>query len=143
MTGNEYKEIIDSFHVETNPLYQPTATTTYCNVFAQDVIAACGAALPSGLCGEMLSVLRNGYLLWRPVLYATAQESANSGYPTVAITYDHVAVVRPNDDGSTPSSLSQVRITQAGRTLLNNSTLNYGWPPDRLGEIQFYSFGVQ
>ena len=142
MTGSQYKAIIDSFHVETNSKYQPTETITYCNIFAQDVMNVCGTPLPDGICREMISILWNGYLLWREVTYQNAQGNANSGYPTVAITPDHIAVVRPNDDGSIPNSLREVRITQAGRTLLNNSTLNYGWPPDRLDEIRFFSWGV-
>ena len=142
MTGNQYKAIIDSFHVETNPKYQPSGSTTYCNIFAQDVMDECGTPLPSGVCATMLNQLESGSSSWGSVTYQNAQVRANNGYPTIAITSDHVAVVRPNEDGSTPTSRREVRITQAGRTLLNNSTLNYGWPPARLNEIVFYSWGA-
>ena len=95
MTGNQYKAIIDSFHVETNPKYQPSGSTTYCNIFAQDVMDECGTPLPSGVCATMLNQLESGYSSWGSVTYQNAQVRANNGYPTIAITSDHVAVVRP------------------------------------------------
>jgi len=140
MTGDEYKEIIDGFDVENNPKYQKHDGLTFCNIFAQDVAAACGYPLPSGVCATMLDNLwGNKWSPWYSVTFDEAQVRANDGHPTIAITSDHVAIVRPNDDGSRPTERKQVRITQAGASLLNDSTLNYGWYPSQLDTIRFYS----
>ena len=141
MTGNEYRQIIDSFDVENSPKYQKRGHVTYCNVFAQDVASKCNAPLPDGLCSNMLDKLSgNKFPRWYSVTYAEAQRRANEGCPTIAITPDHIAMVRPNGDGSIPAFRREVRITQAGNTVLNDATLNYGWPPERLEEIRFYSW---
>lgn len=102
--------------------------------------AACGTPLPTGLCQNMLdSLYGNSFPQWYSVGFTGAQAQANNGLPAIAITYDHVAIVRPND-GTVPSEVKYVRITQAGNTLLNDSTIAWGWPADRHSEIKFYSW---
>ena len=89
--------------------------------------AACGTPLPTGLCQNMLdSLYGNSFPQWYSVGFTGAQAQAN-------------AIVRPND-GSVPSEVKYVRITQAGNTLLNDSTIAWGWPADRHSEIKFYSW---
>lgn len=140
MTGNDYKRIIDGFDVEHNSNYQPSGETTYCNIFAQDVAEACGTPLPTGGCTAMRnSLAHNQFPKWYSVTYAQAQSRANDGTPGIAITYNHIAIVRPND-GSVPASVGKVRITQAGGTCYNDTTLSYGWRSSRYYEIRFYSW---
>lgn len=140
MTGNEYKNIIDGFDVENNADYQPSGGDTYCNFFAQDVASACNTPLPTGLCSSMFNSLwGNSFPKWYSVDYLDAQSRANQGFPTIAITSDHVAVVRPND-GTAPTAVKNVAITQAGATLLNNSTIAWGWPAASHPSIRFYSW---
>ena len=68
-----------------------------------------------------------------------AQQRANNGAPTIAITDDHIAIVRPND-GAVPADVGKVRITQAGAKCYNDTTLSYGWGKDRRDEVKFYSW---
>ena len=144
LTANEYKEIIDSFDVENNPKYQ-NDEYTYCNVFAYDVSVACETPLPYGTCAYMLSHLTgNNWPDWYSVDFLNAQQRANMGRPTIAITSSHVAVVRPSESEIDPDTFTKrdVCITQAGRSLLAASTLNYGWSPstEEWNEIRFYSW---
>ena len=71
--------------------------------------------------------------------YEQALSRANEGAPGIAITYDHIAMVRPND-GSVPASVGKVRIAQAGAKCYNDTTLSYGWRSSRYDEIRFYSW---
>lgn len=140
MTGNQYKEIINSFNVESNSKYQPSGGNTYCNIFAQDVAAECGTPLPTGGCTAMRdSLAHNQFPKWYSVTYTQAQSRANDGAPGIGITYDHVVIIRPNG-GSVPSSVGQVRIAQAGATCYNDTTLSYAWGKDRRDEVRFYSW---
>lgn len=140
MTGTEYANIIDGFNVETNPNYLPHNDATYCNVFAQDVADACNTPLPSGGCRSMREQLaHNQFPKWYSVTFQQAQLRANDGAPGIAITEDHIAMVRPND-GSTPGSIGEVRIAQAGGTCYNNTTLNMGWRSEFFDDIRFYSW---
>lgn len=140
MTGSDYSNKIDSFKVESNSKYQPSGETTYCNIFAQDVATDCGTPLPTGGCTAMRnSLAHNQFPKWYSVTYAQAQSRANDGAPGIAITEDHIAIVRPND-GSVPASVGKVRIAQAGATCYNDTTLSYGWRTSRYDEIRFYSW---
>jgi len=138
-TGASYKQTIDSFKVETNSKYLKSGSTMYCNVFAQDVMKELSASLPTGNCNSILTSLTSGFSKWtNTTSYATAQSKANSGKPTVAITHDHIAVVRPHD--TAPTAIGQVRITQAGGTNYNNTTLSWGWASNRHSEVKFYYY---
>ena len=140
MTGNDYANIIDDFDVENNPDYQPRNGNTYCNIFAQDVAEACGTPLPTGGCTSMRNQLSgNQFPKWYSVTYQQAQSRANDGAPAIAITYDHIAIVRPND-GTVPSAVGKVSIAQAGATCYNDTTIVYGWRKSRHSEIRFYSW---
>lgn len=139
MTGNEYASIIDDFDVENNSKYLP-GTYTYCNIFAQDVAEACGIPLPTGGCTSMRNQLaHNQFPKWYSVTYEQAQSRANNGAPGIVITYDLIAMVRPND-GSVPASVGKVRIAQAGAKCYNDTTLSYGWNKSRYDAIRFYSW---
>lgn len=139
MTGKEYKDIIDSFDVENNSKYQP-GRYTYCNIFAQDVADECGTPLPTGGTSAMRdSLAHNAFPKWYSVTYEQAQSRANDGAPGIGITRDHIVIIRPND-GSVPSSVGEVRITQAGSTCYNDTALKYAWKKDRFSEIRFYSW---
>lgn len=140
MTGTQYKNIIDSFDVENNSKYQPSGGLTYCNIFAQDVAEACDAPLPSGGCTAMRNSLSgNSFPKWWSVTYKQAQSRANDGAPSIGITPGHIVIVRPND-GSVPSAVGQVRITQAGGTCYNDTTLSWAWSAEDRDDIRFYSW---
>ena len=141
MTREAYMNIIDSFDVENNPKYQPSGNTTYCNIFAQDVAKTCGTPLPTGGCENMRGSLEhNKFPKWYSVDFQLAQERANEGESTIGITIDHVVIVRPNADDSIPDSIGDVRITQAGGTCYNDTTLSMAWRKSRWDEIRFYSW---
>lgn len=143
MTGNEYAAIIDGFNVEDpESKYQPieATKTTYCNIFAQDVAKACNTPLPTGRCSTMRDALaHNQFPKWWSVTFEQVQARANEGAPGIAITSDHIAMVRPND-GSVPADKGKVRIAQAGGTCYNDTTLSKGWKKTRYDEIRFYSW---
>jgi hypothetical protein len=137
-----YDAAIDALKVETNPAYQPSGGTTYCNVFAQDVMksSTLNASLPTGNCSSMLSSLTgNNFKPWYSVDYKEAQNRANSGYPTIGITSDHIVVVRPNG-GTAITELKQVTIAQAGAVCYNKKTINYAWTAAALPNVKFYSY---
>ena len=134
-----YINKIDNFSVENYPI---DSEGSHCSNFAWDVMNACGTMLPEGSCRVMLQSLNtNSFARWRRINgsldYKTAQSSANQGYPTIAIEESHVSVVRPND-GSSPASILDVAIAQAGSELLQNSTIRYGWSSSLIDSIEFY-----
>ncbi|KAF5065278.1 hypothetical protein [Oscillibacter sp.] len=140
MTAKAYKDIINGFDVEHNSTYLPHGGNTYCNIFAQDVAEACGTPLPTGGCTAMRNALaHNQFPKWYSVTFDQAQSRANDGVPGIAITYDHIAIIRPND-GSVPATKGKVHIAQAGATCYNDTTLSYGWKSARWDEIRFYSW---
>lgn len=145
MTASEYLDII----TEVNPYnYEKDEKYSYCNEFAFDVMKECGTPLPdktqdpgvAAVCEEMQNKLRgNNYGRWREITFDEAQIRANNGGPAIAITHDHVAVVRPY--GSfVPSSIGKVRIAQAGDTCYLDTSLEYGWQSNRFPEIEFYAW---
>ena len=133
-----YQSVIDSFNVTTNSKYQPAADgTTYCNVFAQDVMKALNTPLPSDNCQTMLNALRSGYSKWEKVSAVQAQNNANAGKSTVGITYDHIVVVYP---GHTATSVDEGYMSRAGYKCFNNTRITYAWTRDRLSEVEFYTY---
>lgn len=133
-----YKSVIDSFNVETNPKYQPTSTATYCNIYAQDVMAALGTPLPSGRCVNMLASLRAGYGNWKKVGVSEAQAGAIAGRSTIAITSDHIAIIYPHT-GIFATTIGQMYISMAGYDCFNNKEMVWAWSEDRWDEIEFYA----
>ena len=79
----------------------------------------------------------------------TTQKNANEGIPTIALTAitqnansnDYVAVVTPND-GSIPTRVNDVRLSQAGASTYYDAPLSSCWS-ERQGHfeyIMFYSY---
>ncbi|MCL9662049.1 hypothetical protein L2089_23420, partial [Paenibacillus hunanensis] len=106
-SASTYAAAIDALQVETNSKYQPRSGTTYCNIFAQDVMksASISTPLPTGTANAMADALYgNGTPGWYSVNFSTAQQRANSGYPTIGIRkesgHGHVVVVRPKGSGA-------------------------------------------
>ena len=136
-----YTKAITDLKVETANKYQKNGSTTYCNIFAQDVMnsSTISSPLPSGTCATMLNSLSgNAYPPWNSVDYISAQIRANAGYPTIGITSDHVVVVRPNG-GTSVGSIDNIQIAQAGSTNYENTTLNYAWVKADRPNVKFYS----
>lgn len=146
-----YNTLINQFKVETNPRYKPVRRTdrlsTWCNIFAADVMSACNAPLthwvgPDGkpLTSAQAKKIKGAYECgvrshlawlkkygvkkygWKQVSAAEAQKRANAGYPTIVLnsTATHIAVVRP-ESNTVKFSRNNVVIAQAG--LYN---VNYG-----------------
>ena len=135
---SNYKAVIDSFHVETNPTYQPTSSATYCNYYAQDVMETLGTPLPSGRCVDMLASLRAGYGDWKKVGVSEAQAGAIAGRSTIAITSDHIAVIYPHT-GIFATSVGQMYMSMAGYHCYNDEQMVWDWTEDRWNEIEFYA----
>lgn len=151
ISKSNYKSAIDGLNVATNSTYQPSGGNTYCNYFAQDVMNGYGYDLPSGTCKSIFeSLYGNGHANYKSVSFSEAQSRANQGYPTVAITSgkasnspdssmpEHIAVVYPN--GTTASSVSDVRVSQAGADCFNNKKISYSWKSADLSKVKFYSW---
>lgn len=125
---------------------------TRCNHYAYYAMLECDAPLPlradgtPAVCKDILSALSSGFEKWRVIdmdkAYEEAQARANHGYPTIALEEGHVAVVRPNDDGSIPSSKANVRISQAGAYIFDDGSLSQGWSVtgSAYNRIQFFSW---
>ena len=150
MTRDLYRRIIESFTVGTGTPYYPGKT---CNIFAADVCDVLQTPLPrtsDGLaytCANILPALKDNYLSWRPSGisesnkakdFKSAQRAANTGRTAVAITYDHIAIVRPSPNGSIPNNINDVCIAQAGANPDTDTTIAWGWNSSRHDEIEFY-----
>ncbi|MEC0236761.1 hypothetical protein P4H71_20800 [Paenibacillus kribbensis] len=140
-SASTYESVIDDFKVETNRKYSSVGGTK-CNIFAQDVMSAMSADLPSGLANQMAdALLGNKTPGWYSVTFQDAQKRANLGYPTVGIRkaegHGHVVVVRPK--GSSITILKEVKIAQAGTKNYNSNTINYSWVAADLPGVKFYT----
>ncbi len=134
-----YKSVIDSFNVTTNAKYQPVNGTTFCNIFAQDVMNAMGEALPTGGCTSMLNYLSSNVdAHWRSVSAVDAQARANAGYGTIGITSDHVVVIYPH--GNTATTVSDLYMSMAGYACFNDTRITYAWTSANLPSVKFYSY---
>ena len=140
-----YREVIESFNVETTSRYKAKDGKTYCNIFAWDVTCAMNAEIPhivdSNREKPLESVNETGanyqrannmydWLAkygsnyeWRRVTQDEAVKRANQGYPTVVIWKNsdaekpgHIAMVAPQKPGDTA-----VKTAQAG-----SKNYNYG-----------------
>lgn len=142
-SSSKYSSVIDNFNVDgKHSKYQPKNGTTYCNIFAQDVMRAMGVDFPTGTANKIAdSLYGNGFSPWYSVDFKDAQKRANEGHPTVAIKkasgHGHVAVVRPK--GSSVTNRKYVQIAQAGTTCYNSTTLNYAWNKADLPSVKFYT----
>ncbi len=135
-----YQSIIDSFDVENNPDYQPQdgGKKTFCNIFAQKVMAAMDEPLPGGLCDAMYSRLQSGYSHWKPVGALQAQDRANEDYGTIGITTNHVVVIYPTDESV--SDRDDIHMSMAGYACFNNRTITLAWDADHINSVKYYSY---
>lgn len=148
---NRITEAVRPYEPRFQPYYdQDGNRVTLCNHYAYYAMEECNTPLPArssdgapAVCEEMLTRLTNGFGNWSLIsmtnAYEEAQARANNGYPTIALDTGHVAVVRPNSDGSLPSSKAQVRISQAGSSIFDDGTLVQGWG-NNYNAVQFFSW---
>jgi hypothetical protein len=154
---SNYKSKIDGLNVTTTPKYQPAGpptNTTYCNVFANDVMNGYGYPLPAGGVGNCATIFDGLYgnidAHWKSVSYTDAQSRANSGYPTIGITSgnathsadttmpEHIVVVYPS--GHTPSSVADMDMSLAGYACFNDAKINQAWNSTDRPKVRFYSY---
>jgi len=128
-----YRTIIDHFNV-VDPLnlrFQSSGDTTYCNIFVWDVTRAMNVEIPRWIDGVktwtnsiydwLIDPEQGQYLGWESVPAYAAQEVANEGYPSLAITeprlgrLGHVAMVIPGE-GEIIGSTFYPMCAQAGKT---------------------------
>ncbi len=152
-----YEDVINQFAVGNNPRYAPDKWT-YCNTFAGDVARAMGHPFPTkaewGLnprdratiampdlwryFTDPKAPIRAAEQGWREIRVDNLQELeryVNSGKMAVAVTSDHIAVIRPNQR---ITDLAHIRIAQAGATNANNIPLVRGFGQKRLGQIRIF-----
>lgn len=142
-SASTYSAAIDALKVETNSKYQPSAGTTYCNIFVQDVMksSSMNTSFPSGSANDIAGALSNSTQGWYSVTFSVAQTRANSGYPTVGVLkatgHGHIVVVRPK--GSAITALKEVQVAQAGTKNYNSTTINWSWTASDLPNVKFYT----
>ncbi len=118
--AQNYNKIIDQFNVETNKRYKISGKSTWCNIYAWDVMRAMNVPFSHWVyngkpltynearktkgayecnVSEHLRWLKNygSKYKWRKISAAEAQKRANQGYPTIVLDIggEHIAVVRP------------------------------------------------
>ena len=140
-----YNATIDKVNVYN---YTKKGGTTYCNIFVQDVMDAMGlknfyTKQRANATYQWLNSTGKNSKGWKLISAYTAQQRANSGYPTLVIWYNtkgdpgHVALVRPetsnypyNKGGKGPV------IANAGA-----STFAYGYVKDGFGSrtVQYWT----
>ena len=78
----------------------------------------------------------------RPEDFALLLQHVRSGRPALASTSDHVAVVRPDQAGSTTSwdQAGELIIAQAGGKNFSRGTLANGWGNSRVNQVQFFVY---
>jgi hypothetical protein len=145
-----YQSIIDSLKVTTATKYQELPDgTTFCNVFAQDVMNAMSEPLPGGNCKAMLqSLTANQYPHWRPVGSLQAQDRAKAGYGSIGITYftrtsdgrviNHVVVIYPTTE--TVTTRNDIHMSMAGDTNYNNRKITLAWETQDIDKVQYFSY---
>jgi hypothetical protein len=158
--------VIDQYFVETNSRYAKTSKSTYCNIFASDVMLAMGLEgdyshwLKNNV--PVHSTTKDAYELnanatydwinnyghkhgWRQITAQEAQQRANAGYPTIAIWRNvngkpgHVAVVRPEGNGYYYSASKGPVIAQAGGSNFSYGNLTRGFGSNKLSTTQFWT----
>ena len=161
-----YNTVIDQYSVKTNSRYARTSTSTYCNIFASDVMLAMGlegdyshwlknnAPSNSGTKGahELNANATYNWINnhgekygWEQISAKEAQERANAGYPTIAIWKNptgksgHVAVVRPEGGGYAYSAAKGPVIAQAGGKNFNYGNISTGFGKDKIPAIQYWT----
>ncbi|MBE6843998.1 MAG: hypothetical protein E7510_14455 [Ruminococcus sp.] len=142
-SSQNYNKIIDQFNVAKNPRYRVTNGSTWCNIYAWDVMRAMNVPFSHWIangkpltykeakktkgayeCGvtrhlKWLNTYGSKYG-WRKVSANEAQKRANKGYPTLVMNTSgtHIAVVRPETSKYKYSTNNPV-ISQAGAYNVN------------------------
>jgi hypothetical protein len=146
-----YQAVIEQFNVENSKRYKKTRKgknkyETYCNIFAQDVMAGMGAPLPRLATTDLLAYLLSSNSAnpgWHQADVNTTENLKlivgwlNTGHPMLVLAEGHMAVLRPNQPGKL-KSIWELRIAQAGLHSYNDTSLNYGWA--RKSNPQLYFF---
>lgn len=143
-SAQNYNMIIDQFKVQTNRRYKPVGGSTWCNIFAWDVMKAMHVPFshwvaPNGrpLTHNEAKKTKGAYECnvrshqswlknygsrygWRKVTALEAQKMANKGKPTLVLNTSgtHIAVVRPETSKYKYSTNNPV-ISQAGKYNVN------------------------
>ena len=137
--AQNYNKIIDQFNVETNKRYKISGKSTWCNIYAWDVMRAMnvpfshwvykGTPLTFNEARKLKGVDEcnvskhlswlNTYgtkYNWRKISASEAQKRANKGYPTLVLDSKgtHIAVVRPETSTWKYKSNNPI-ISQAGK----------------------------
>jgi hypothetical protein len=159
-----YLEIVRQFDVARSPRYQPRMGNTFCNVFAVDVMAAMGAALPywvteRGGKGPVNEAYFEANANWLAAWLATeghrygwarcsAEEAvahARAGQPTVVcwlnwarVDPQHNALRSGHIAVVVPSSKPGVRIAQAGAGNFVDGDVAQGFGSSRLELLNYY-----
>ena len=164
-----YNTVINQFNVNTNSRYAATSKSTYCNIFAWDVMSAMKVQLPHWIYNsgknrgkpaepfasgahELNANATYNWLNnygaaygWKKVSAADAQKRANSGYPTVVIWKNptgasgHVAVVRPEGNGYGYSSSNGPVTAQAGAQNKNYLNVKSGFGASRMSSVVYWT----
>ena len=139
LTADEYYEKITN-----TPLRERNGEVTYCNIWAHDVLEACGVPYATGGCTSELQQYENGRISgWYEINFQDAQRKANAGYPTIGIEPYHQVIVTPNHKkgtGNIPSVISDVWISQSGYTCFYDESLSNAWVEADWPKVRFFSY---
>jgi hypothetical protein len=134
--------VIDQFHVDSNPRYARRSGSTYCNIFAQDVMRALNIELPWGNANALADYLGSldGKLHgWSEVNASDAQNAANRGQPSLASVLNsggtgHIQVVRPGN-----MTTNGPIVAQAGASNFSVGTVLQGMGTTLFPHIKYYA----
>lgn len=139
MTNVEYYN-----NIHATPLQYPSGGQTFCNTWAHKVFDRCKIKYPEGGCTAELAQYVKGYDAWESCTFSESQKFANTGKAAIAITYDHMVVVTPNNipprTGSIPTDIGQVFISQCGSRCCYDDTLSWAWTSAVRDTIQFFYY---
>ena len=153
-SADNYCRVLEQFDVTHSNRYtrnvmdgQSKSGVTWCNIYAWDVTEAMGAEIPHWYnpnTGEPMAVGASGaYEMgtgrmntwmdqfgakygWRQMTAAEAQQAANAGKPTIALSSGHIAMVSPSQPGYDPGPNGPI-ITQAGARNFEYGTTRSGF----------------
>lgn len=157
--------VINQYDVANNARYRRTSTSTYCNIFAWDVMRAMGleadfshwlkdnkpATASTKGAHELNANATYNWINsygskygWTKITAKQAQEYANAGYPVIAIWKNtsggpgHIAVVRPEGNGYVYSTAKGPVIAQAGGSNFAYGNLSNGFGSAKMAKTQFW-----
>lgn len=153
-SADNYRRVLEQFDVTHNQRYaknvmdgKSKSGVTWCNIYAWDSTEAMGAEIPHWYnpnTGEPMGVGESGAVEmgtdrmnswmdkfgtqngWRQMTAAEAQQAANAGKPTIALSQGHVAMVAPSEAGYDPGPYGP-RICQAGGSNFEYGTTKGGF----------------